>query len=347
MSTPSSYFASSFPPPPNRPFPPPRRINTSKLPPLVCERLYRARLVPWSDPDFALDGGTQRSDTPAWSLSLESFYRMMHPGAWEVLEEEYGVQKRYRMELGAWAQEWYECAGQEEKEEKEEVVREVEGVQEYMWTLYKSFYGLHFIRNRYLLLYRPLAPAWTDAEILNATLEFEFSPCNTPLFCGVADHSVWPLPLPSPASPKPLTLVADLPQSALRQYITPAFDHSYPDRFCAMSIEDFCMLYSKAAQKKRTSRASSEQEGGVKGEGAEEEGRDEPAGGVEGRVASHSNSDSSTSASAHPGGIDVDPRAAKSESTFVSTSGTRPDEEGWLVRALRAARAREGMIRLE
>ncbi|GAA5821639.1 hypothetical protein JCM11251_000947 [Rhodosporidiobolus azoricus] len=116
---------------------------------------------------------TLRNDLPAWSLSLESYYRVFHPYTWIFLDRVYRKQIRYCREVDA----WYEAKKAEFL--GEDVLAGFRAVQkeayDVAWMIFMRLYGLHYLRERYLRFYRNLAPSWDDSKILLATLDFEMS----------------------------------------------------------------------------------------------------------------------------------------------------------------------------
>ncbi|GAA6024719.1 hypothetical protein JCM10207_002808 [Rhodosporidiobolus poonsookiae] len=189
-----------LPPPPSGPPPAPhfRLTDEKNLPFLTPTPEARLRFFPWANPELVSFGIpiTPRTDTPPWSLTLELYYRVFHPYAWEILEEELAEQAEYTLRQKKWIEHRQRLgAGEADldalRAERTKVVKS-------LWQMFSGLYGLHFIRERYLEHYRPLAPRWDDSRIIQETLDFERGWDRQPLvFGGPRDHSVWPLPLPS------------------------------------------------------------------------------------------------------------------------------------------------------
>ncbi|GAA6005402.1 hypothetical protein JCM10207_002969 [Rhodosporidiobolus poonsookiae] len=240
------------------PFCPPvfRLTHDKNLPFLIPLPIAYERFLPWAEPGLDLGAPKfvpYRSDTPPWSLTLESYYQIFHPCSWDILEEEFANQAEYAMRMKEWIEhrEWT-GAGQEELAALR--VERIKAVNS-LFTIFSGLYGLHFIRERYLEHYRPIAPMWDDARIIQETLDFELGLDRQELvFGGPRDHSVWPLPLPVsiiPPAPFPLTdnrnsliRLCDLSADACRPYWLPLTSAAYARRFTAPTEAFFLDLYT-------------------------------------------------------------------------------------------------------
>ncbi|GAA6010222.1 hypothetical protein JCM10207_005674 [Rhodosporidiobolus poonsookiae] len=241
----------SLAPPSRKPCRPPLRFKLSELPLLISGPVYHDRVYP--SRDFAL--GVWEPDeegVPPWSLSLESYYTMIHPAAWAILDDEYTTQRGFVMELARWC--LRRKADGAEKGELDALETEMRAAQCGMREMFECLYGLHFIRAKYLSHYRDLAPPhWTEQEIILKTLSYEDNRrrVRTSDFwhCRFPEYSVWPLPVPVPscvqrASLKPLVCIAGLSKYTYYQYIVPILDTDYHTTFQTTPTEDFARKYN-------------------------------------------------------------------------------------------------------
>ncbi|GAA6018089.1 hypothetical protein JCM10207_006077 [Rhodosporidiobolus poonsookiae] len=245
LEAPSSSLSSPISPTLNSSTPD-RLFNPAKLVWLLPQRMLADRLLPWRDPsvDFRVPFPL-RSDPPAWSLSLESYYGIFHPATWTMLDKEYATHRSYAASLSRERQTRKERGAHEA--ELGPVESALKATHEYLGLLWGSLYGLHYVRNRYLDFYRPIAPRWSDSKIVYETAELETEIVDgriVPMYRSpdLSDLSIWPLPLPPPppASPLPskaLTSIAGLSKRALWLYTAPEFDPSWPIHFRAKPLD--------------------------------------------------------------------------------------------------------------
>ncbi|GAA5843856.1 hypothetical protein JCM11251_003534 [Rhodosporidiobolus azoricus] len=207
-------------PPLEEPHPPSLNVDPFSIPSLISSSTIVYRLVRWSDPDFPRTNVDRSPDPPPWSLWMESYYQMYHPETWPPLREDHEMDKKYYFDLRDWRM-WRKANGADERE-LQRLWSMLEVVVRRIIERFQRLYGLDFIRNRFLRYYRKSLPGKVDAEILMLTLDMEEYPP-----CRVAQHSVWPLPLPPPLRhPRlaPLVEVAHLardPSACLAPYIVP------------------------------------------------------------------------------------------------------------------------------
>ncbi|GAA5821643.1 hypothetical protein JCM11251_000949 [Rhodosporidiobolus azoricus] len=241
------------------PSPPSHVLDLKKLPTLISENIYWKRLLPWSDPELCVSEVELQGEevTPPWSLSLESYYKGFHPYTWIHLGVEYKQHMDYLLSLKAW---------QEERRVLGATVKELGDLEQkilaghaVVWRIFASIYGLHYLRERYLDHYRAEAPGWTDAKIIDKTLNFERSGTgffDVPYFCVFADQSIWPVPLPlsciltepSPTS-KPIIALAEQSKAVRDSYAIPRFDSNYHLTFRPMPPSKLRQAYDEAVSK--------------------------------------------------------------------------------------------------
>ncbi|GAA5821665.1 hypothetical protein JCM11251_000960 [Rhodosporidiobolus azoricus] len=201
---------------------------------------------------------------------MESWYRMVHPGVWVILGEEYEKLVGYFGELMNWVERRRtEGAGTEELGELE---RKRDEAQRGATRIFNRLYGapvaivcslppnsphlscvsVHYLREQYLRHYRRSDVGWDDSKIINCTLTFETrGPDDLPYVIRHADHSVWPLSLPASASPipvqKPLIVLSNDSYSDLIPYSLHHFDLDWPRNFKPMPMPAYLEAYRLAS----------------------------------------------------------------------------------------------------
>ncbi|GAA6041469.1 hypothetical protein JCM8097_001892 [Rhodosporidiobolus ruineniae] len=227
---------------PGKPIKPKLPFRPRRLPDLLSSAVHNSRLSPWWDVDLASSRSKVRNDAPPWSLSLESYYSMLHPTTWTILGAAYEKQKAYILSLADWRKA-RRREGASEAETSRLWAELVEGM-DVVERMFCRLYALHFVRNRYLERYRLLAPEWDDAKILEVTLSFETTIRDGRCLCAMPAHSVWPLPLPCPPSSTRLVILDNIPDSDLGPYTVPALSRTYTRTFSPMPLPTFCELYA-------------------------------------------------------------------------------------------------------
>ncbi|GAA6023068.1 hypothetical protein JCM10207_007708 [Rhodosporidiobolus poonsookiae] len=206
------------------------QVRQNGVPYLIHVETFAERFIRWYDPQLPIRNIKRSSDTPPWSLWLESYYGMYHPETWRILEADHEADKEYYYELRAWRERRSsEGASQEElahssREQLEVLTR--------LLRRFERLYCLHFVREQYLARHRidkpvSMSDAEWDATVVKTRLEYEDLP-----FCTIPQHSVWPLPCPFPSSPSTpartrLTAISAFSELQLQPYIVPGIDSPF------------------------------------------------------------------------------------------------------------------------
>ncbi|GAA6018076.1 hypothetical protein JCM10207_006073 [Rhodosporidiobolus poonsookiae] len=113
--------------------------------------------------------------------------RIFYLATWGIIEEEYMKHRRLMGGLERWCEE--RCSMGFCEVELDNARGEIHEAREFLSRLFGSLYGFHYIRERYLDHYRPVAPEWSDAQIFEATLKYEQRKDRRFRKCRVAEHS--------------------------------------------------------------------------------------------------------------------------------------------------------------
>ncbi|GAA5821641.1 hypothetical protein JCM11251_000948 [Rhodosporidiobolus azoricus] len=164
---------------------------------------------------------------------------MSHPYSWVVLGEDYKKMVLYFQKMVKWV-ETRESEGAD-RVELEELEQLRDDAQDGARQIFLGFYGVYWLRSRFLAQYRLLGVTWDDSKIINTAVTFERSSSSSgPVVYGFSDESVWPLPLPISAIPvppkRPLVILSQLNHVEIRPYRLSELSERYAIKFRPMSL---------------------------------------------------------------------------------------------------------------